>query len=153
MREEGRPEELRVDRRRFCGLGVKGALTLAAMPAASSLLAGCGGSDERGDSSGEPAAAAETGRVEATSPPNAEGDAAAVPGESGSEAALVTEVAAAASMVQALQYVNESPKADQQCANCQLYTAGAGGRGKCQLFAQGRVKETGWCVSWVAKMS
>jgi len=51
-------------------------------------------------------------------------------GESG-EGQLVTEVAAVASVVSALQYVNESAKPDQNCANCQPYTAGSWQRGKC----------------------
>ena len=68
-------------------------------------------------------------------------------------AELVTEVEANAPMVTALQYVNESAKADQNCGNCQLYTAGEGGVGKCQLFATGDVKEAGWCMSWAQKVS
>ncbi|MGI9590856.1 MAG: high-potential iron-sulfur protein, partial [Myxococcota bacterium] len=62
-------------------------------------------------------------------------------------------VAAAAAMVQALAYVNQSAKADQRCENCQLYTAGSGGKGKCQLFPQGLVASPGWCSSWAQKMA
>ena len=66
---------------------------------------------------------------------------------------LVTETPAAAATVQALQYKNESDKPDQNCANCQFYTPGSGGTGKCQLFMQGLVTEKGWCMSWTKKIS
>lgn len=66
---------------------------------------------------------------------------------------LVTEVAAAATLVQALQYVNESRKADQRCANCQLFTARSEERGSCQLFAQGQVAAGGWCASWAQRVT
>ena len=56
-------------------------------------------------------------------------------------------------MVSALQYVNESAKADQRCDNCQLYTAGEGGKGKCQLFPVGLVASGGWCSSWAQKVA
>ena len=65
---------------------------------------------------------------------------------------LVTEEPSAQAIVQALGYVNESAKPDQKCGNCQLYTAGEGGTGKCQLFPAGLVKETGWCMSWTKKV-
>lgn len=54
-------------------------------------------------------------------------------------------------MVESLQYVEESAKEGQKCSNCQLYTTGEGGRGKCMLFQQGTVAEGGWCMSWAAK--
>ena len=66
---------------------------------------------------------------------------------------LVTEVADQAPMVAALQYVNESAKPDQKCADCQFYTPGDGGKGKCQLFQKGLVAEGGWCASYVKKAS
>ena len=66
---------------------------------------------------------------------------------------LVTEVPASGVMVTALQYTNESAKPDQNCANCQLYTTGEGGKGKCQLFQQGLVTEGGWCASWTKKVT
>lgn len=69
------------------------------------------------------------------------------------EEQLVTEVEAMKPTVGALQYVHESAKEDQNCANCQFYTAGEGGKGKCQLFPQGLVKETGWCMSWTKKVT
>ena len=64
---------------------------------------------------------------------------------------LVTEIADQAPMVAALQYTNESAKPDQKCADCQFYTPGDGGKGKCQLFQKGLVTEGGWCASWVKK--
>jgi hypothetical protein len=64
----------------------------------------------------------------------------------------VTAVEANKMMVTSLQYVEESAKEGQNCANCQLYTAGEGGRGKCQLFQQGTVAEKGWCMSWAQKV-
>ncbi len=66
---------------------------------------------------------------------------------------LVTDIEAVAPTVAALQYVHESAKPDQNCANCQFYTAGDAGQGKCQLFPQGLVKETGWCMSWTKKVT
>ncbi|MEE2678869.1 MAG: high-potential iron-sulfur protein [Myxococcota bacterium] len=68
-------------------------------------------------------------------------------------AELITDIPANQPMVTALQYVAKSPKADQNCGNCQLYTAGEGGTGKCQLFVNGVVGEAGWCMSWAAKVS
>lgn len=66
---------------------------------------------------------------------------------------LVTDIEANAPMVTALQYVNESTKEGQNCAGCQLYTAGDGGRGKCQLFPTGVVTDVGWCASYAPKVS
>ncbi|MBW2266998.1 MAG: high-potential iron-sulfur protein [Deltaproteobacteria bacterium] len=66
---------------------------------------------------------------------------------------LVTALPGAAPMVTALQYVDESAKADQNCSNCQLYVAGQEGTGKCQIFPMGVVKETGYCVSWALKVA
>ena len=69
------------------------------------------------------------------------------------EEKLVTETPAVAATVQALQYRVVSDKPDQNCANCQFYTPGTGGTGKCQLFVQGLVAEKGWCMSWAKKIS
>ena len=66
---------------------------------------------------------------------------------------LVTETPAMAPTVQALQYKLVSEKPDQKCGNCQFYTAGTGGTGKCQLFVQGLVSEKGWCMSWTKKLT
>jgi hypothetical protein len=74
------------------------------------------------------------------------------PGIAHAEDKLVTDMPDQAHMVQALQYVNVSEKADQNCANCQFYTAGDGGTGKCQLIPIGLVAEGGWCASYVKKV-
>lgn len=76
-------------------------------------------------------------------------------GTARAEDQLITEIEAAKPTAQALQYANESPKAaeGQTCGTCQLYTAGEGGKGKCQLFPQGLVTEGGWCLSWAKKVS
>jgi hypothetical protein len=66
---------------------------------------------------------------------------------------LVTQIEANQVMVTALQYVETSAKPDQNCANCQLYTPGADGKGKCQLFQLGVVPDGGWCMSWTKKVS
>lgn len=66
---------------------------------------------------------------------------------------LVTEIADQAPMVAALQYVNESAKPDQKCTDCQFFTPGEGGKGKCQLFQKGLVTDGGWCASYVKKAS
>ncbi|PEN09299.1 hypothetical protein CRI93_00790 [Longimonas halophila] len=52
---------------------------------------------------------------------------------------------------QALQYVEESPNPDQNCANCSFWQAPEGNAncGGCQLFP-GPVHPDGWCNSWVA---
>ena len=69
------------------------------------------------------------------------------------EEALVTETPAVAATVQALQYKNQSDKPDQHCSICQFYTPVGAGHGKCQLFVQGLVSETGWCMSFTKKVS
>ena len=73
-------------------------------------------------------------------------------GEPPDGAALVSQLPEQAPMVAALQYVDVSTRADQSCANCQLFTAGEGGVGKCQLFATGVVREGGWCASWAERV-
>ena len=67
--------------------------------------------------------------------------------------ALVTDMPENAPMVAALQYVAVSAKDGQNCANCQLYTAGEGGTGKCQLFPTGLVADGGHCASWAQKVT
>ncbi len=155
MSIEKRPSrERRVDRREFFEIGMRTAAALAALPGASLALAGCGSGEER-RAPAVPAATRSEGQAgDSASPPRAAAPPApsAPSGDSG-ESRLVTEVAAVASVVSALQYVNQSARPDQNCANCQLYTAGSGQRGKCPLFAQGLVTEAGWCVSWVARVS
>lgn len=144
--------ELRVDRRSFVGQGLKAVAAIAALPALSSLLSGCGG-DEQGSQPAAPTPAA-TPPQPAEAPPAPPQAAPAPTGEApaaAGERPLVTEVAAMAPTVQALQYVNQSTKPDQRCASCLFFSEPAGGRGKCQLFTQGFVSEGGWCTSWSAK--
>ncbi len=74
-------------------------------------------------------------------------------GTARAEGEMVTDVEAMKATVQALQYIDESAKPDQTCANCQFYTAGEGGKGKCLLFVQGLVTEGGWCMSWTKKVA
>ncbi len=64
----------------------------------------------------------------------------------------VSAIAANKMMIDSLQYVEASTKEGQTCGNCQLYTAGEGGTGKCMLFQQGVVAEKGWCMSWAQKV-
>lgn len=53
---------------------------------------------------------------------------------------------------QALQYVDASPKPEQNCANCQLYVEPASGKfcGGCNVL-KGPVNPDGWCTAWVKK--
>lgn len=52
-----------------------------------------------------------------------------------------------------LHYVDKSPNAEKNCANCQLYVAAEGGApcGKCTLFASTAVSPTGYCDTWTKK--
>ncbi|WP_022836299.1 high-potential iron-sulfur protein [Salisaeta longa] len=54
-------------------------------------------------------------------------------------------------MVKSLQYVENSPNPNKNCANCQLYQQAEAGKncGGCQLFP-GPVNPQGYCTSWVA---
>ncbi|MDX1653952.1 MAG: high-potential iron-sulfur protein [Candidatus Competibacteraceae bacterium] len=55
-------------------------------------------------------------------------------------------------MAQQLQYTHDSPKADQSCANCQLYGGSAADQwASCPIFGSRLVKGSGWCSAWVAK--
>jgi hypothetical protein len=107
----------------------------AAAPEPSQEPAGGAGGEESGPTPGEALPAA----------PEAGAEGAA------DDTALVTAIAANESLVSALSYTHESDKPDQRCANCLLYTAVGGGRGKCQLFTRGMVKEGGWCSSWAPR--
>ena len=51
--------------------------------------------------------------------------------------------------VDAAKYPQHKPEND--CANCQFYTAGEGERGTCTLFPGFTVHAKGWCASWAAK--
>ena len=52
----------------------------------------------------------------------------------------------------ALEYVHASPKPEQLCSNCQLYTGEQGAEwGPCAIFPGKGVNANGWCKSWVKK--
>lgn len=52
----------------------------------------------------------------------------------------------------ALSYTHSSPKADQNCANCQLFSAGADAEwGPCAIFPGKQVANAGWCSAWVKR--
>ncbi|HJO22754.1 MAG: hypothetical protein GY772_13910 [bacterium] len=149
--------ESRVDRRGFVGIGLRAVAAVFALPAAASLLASCGNGEQPAAPQAPSPPPDRPAAPQAPSPPKAAAPAAPpVPAASppgGGTEQLITEIAGSAAMVQALQYVNQSAKPDQNCGNCQLYTAQSGGVGKCQLFATGLVKEAGWCASWAAKVT
>lgn len=52
---------------------------------------------------------------------------------------------------EAQNYVDQSPNADQNCANCRFYTAGQAGEcGSCQVV-QGPIHPEGYCNLWAAQ--
>jgi len=58
---------------------------------------------------------------------------------------------AAVSMRQSQNYVDASPNADQNCANCNFYTAGQAGQcGSCSVV-QGPIHPDGYCDLWAAQ--
>lgn len=140
---EGAAAPRTLDRRSLFGWMLKGGALFGVFPV--SILA-CGGGDAE---KSPPLEATENVLTEEPAAP------AALPAasEPPDETRLVTEVPAAASIVTALGYVNQSPEAGKDCRNCQLYTPGNGGTGKCQLFPQGLVREAGWCASWIERVS
>lgn len=116
-------DQKRVSRRRFLhSLGVFGV-----GGASGWLLSGCGGGDDSGSSSSTAAAGhcADTSRLSEQ------------------------EKNRRKQMVKSLQYVENSPKEDKYCSNCQLYVKSeyGSGCGGCQLFP-GPVNGKGYCNSW-----
>jgi hypothetical protein len=123
----------RVTRRRFLqSLGIAGAVG-----ASGSLLTACGGSDDSGG--GEGGGDAKSSSTTATA------DCSDLSGLSDSEKQQRK------SMVKSLQYVEQSPKENKNCANCQLYQEEKYGEGcgGCTLFP-GPVNAQGYCNSWAA---
>lgn len=58
----------------------------------------------------------------------------------------------ASAQAQALQYVSESDKGDQNCGNCTLFTGAEGdAQGPCPLFPGSAVMSAGWCSAYVPK--
>lgn len=68
------------------------------------------------------------------------------------EEKLVTDMPDQAYMVQALQYLDVSNRPGENCLNCQFYTPGESGTGKCTLIPVGLVSEGGSCASYVTKV-
>lgn len=124
----------RVSRRRFLhSLSIAGVVG-----AGGSLLAACGGgSDESGDSS---SAEGETSSATASA------DCSDLSDLSDAEKKQREQ------MVGSLNYVEESPQAEKNCANCSLYQKEqyGSGCGGCQLFP-GPVNAQGYCDSWAPK--
>lgn len=123
-----------VSRRRFLhSLSIAGVVG-----AGGSLLAACGGgSDESGDGS---SAESETSSATASA-----------------DCSDLSELSDAQKkqreqMVGSLNYVEESPQAEKNCANCSLYQQEryGSGCGGCQLFP-GPVNAQGYCDSWAPK--
>lgn len=102
---------------------------------ASSVLTGCG-SDDSGDSSSSDASATASTDLECND----------LSGLSESEKER------RAAQVDALQYVEQTERPDQNCANCLFYQQPTGDSacGACQLFP-GPVHPNGWCSTWQAK--
>jgi hypothetical protein len=151
----GKRELAGLDRRAFVGMGLRTLGTIAALPTAAALLAGCGGGEEAAKPSpSAPAAKGGTAKPDAApAAPEPKPAAPATPPADAGARTLVTEVEAMRPTVEALQYVSASTRPDQHCSNCLFYTAAEGGLGKCQLFLQGYVEERGWCSSWSARPS
>lgn len=108
--------------------------------AGGSLLAACGGgSDESGDGS-SPQAQSDAGDAGSTTAP---ADCSDLSGLSDAEQKQREQ------MVGSLNYVEESPQAEKNCANCSLYQQEkyGSGCGGCQLFP-GPVNAQGYCDSW-----
>ena len=52
----------------------------------------------------------------------------------------------------ALSYTHASPKPENLCSNCRLYTGAADAEwGGCAIFPGKNVAGAGWCSAWVAK--
>lgn len=128
----------RVSRRRFLeSLGIAGVVG-----ASGSLLAACGGGSGDGSGSGE-----QSGGQQQTSGATASADCGDLSQLSDAQKQQREQ------MAKSLQYVEETPNAEKNCANCQLYqqpgqveTTGSE-CGGCQLFP-GPVTANGYCNSW-----
>jgi hypothetical protein len=68
------------------------------------------------------------------------------------DAADVPKVDPNDAQAKALSYVHQSPKPDNLCANCQLYTGSADADwGPCAIFPGKQVASAGWCSAWVKR--
>lgn len=70
----------------------------------------------------------------------------------GEQTACVTEGMGDPGIRKALAYVDESPNADKDCANCKFFKEAANGEacGGCEIIT-GSIAPTGYCNSWVAR--
>lgn len=127
-------DQNRVTRRRFLqSLGLVGAIG-----AGGTLITACGGGSD--DSGGDSSAGSEGGASTASA------DCSDLSSLSDAQKQQRKQ------MVKSLNYVEESPNAEKNCANCQLYQQEkyGSGCGGCQLFP-GPVAENGYCDSWAPK--
>lgn len=68
------------------------------------------------------------------------------------EAAEAAQVDPESAQAKALSYTHTSAKSDQNCANCQLFTAAADAEwGPCAIFPGQKVAASGWCSAWVKR--
>jgi hypothetical protein len=121
----------RVSRRRFLqSVGIAGVVG-----ASGTLLAACGGSDDSGGGSSSGSSSGGSA--------SASGSCSDLSGLSDAQKKQRSQ------MVKSLQYVEETPQDDKNCANCSLYIKGEYGEGcgGCQLFP-GPVAANGYCNSW-----
>jgi len=127
----------RVSRRRFLqSVGIAGVVG-----AGSSLLAACGGGSSDSKSSGSSGGGGESSSGGGTK--TASADCSDVSDLSDAKKKQRDQ------MINSLQYVEESPNPEKNCANCSLYNEGDYGEGcgGCQLFP-GPVAANGYCNSW-----
>lgn len=103
-----------------------------------SILTACGGSDDSSSGSGAASSTSKSSSSSATT-----GACTDLSGLSSKEKKQRKQ------MVEALKYVRESPQANRNCSNCQLYTESEYGEGcgGCTLFP-GPVNAKGYCNSW-----
>lgn len=136
---------------------------LVGLPAISALNA-CTKCSKPSDATSAPASA--PGSEAAGTPAAAPAADAAAPAAGGETLTLISETDPTATAltykhnaadVPAAQQVenNGVPFSGQNCASCSFYKAAGqldGAEvGACQLFANGKVKSTGWCASWNKK--
>lgn len=123
-----------VSRRRF--LQKIGALGLLGA-GAGTLLSACGGSDNgSSSSSASDATTSSAGSLRCDDVSDL----------------TASEVERRNAQITALNYVEETPKPEENCANCLFYQAPTGGSecGGCQLFP-GPVHPNGYCTTWQPK--
>jgi hypothetical protein len=126
----------RVSRRRFLqSVGIAGVVG-----AGSSLLAACGGGSSDSSGSGSSASDSDGGTGGTTT---ASADCSDLSDLSDAQKKQRDQ------MVNSLQYVEETPNPEKNCANCSLYIKSEYGEGcgGCQLFP-GPVAANGYCNSW-----